>query len=121
MSQLGRDDDAHDDSGGDFNFNETLETQEAGGGAGEALPEAASLEPLAAADGTILTGDNLVQQPRKVRCRHPPDLSRYLVRRTRRGRFCKNRDSSVVYVGFRNLCSLIWGLGDEKERCVDQP
>ena len=50
------DDDNHDDSG-DFNFNVTMETQE---------PDAAQGASFLDNDGTLLAGDNLVEQPRKV-------------------------------------------------------
>ena len=51
------DDDNHDDSGGDFNFHVTMETQE---------PDTAQSGSFLDNDGTLLTGDNLVEQPRKV-------------------------------------------------------
>ena len=54
------DDDNHDDSGGDFNFNVTMETQE---------PDTAQSRSFLDNDGTLLAGDNLVEQPRKVRKR----------------------------------------------------
>ena len=54
------DDDAHDDSGGDYNFNITMEN---GADAGDPAQGASFISN----DATLLAGDNLVEQPRKVR------------------------------------------------------